>query len=229
MLTYLIGLIGPPFNSWAILRFSIEIEIKIFEKSVLLLRLVSRLSMLQSWYWDWYRYFRDCSLDIETGIKTFRNAVSWESLLISVSDERDWVFLSRSRWRLLKNHSCYGDWYQDFQYCSLDIETGIETFRITVLILRLISRLSGLQSWYQDCYRDFQYCSLGIETGIKKFHILIPLPSLVTRLLKQEFFNQDPNIETLQLHSQEWYWYPDFANWSPLTDTRIETMKTPDP
>ena len=42
------------------------------------------------------------------------------------SDEQDCVFLSRSRSRLLK--------------ISLDIETGIETFRIAVLILRLVSR-----------------------------------------------------------------------------------------
>ena len=32
------------------------------------------------------------------------------------------------------------------QDCSLDTETGIETFRIAVLISRLESRFSGLQS-----------------------------------------------------------------------------------
>ena len=34
----------------------------------------------------------------------------------------------------------------EIQELGLDIKTGIETFRIGVLLLRLVSRLSGLQS-----------------------------------------------------------------------------------
>ena len=64
--------------------FFIEIEIKTFAKL--------------SWYPEWYRDFQVCS--------------PW-----------------------------YPDWYQDFKVCSLDIETGIKTFRNAVLI----TRLSGIQ------------------------------------------------------------------------------------
>ena len=39
---------------------------------------------------------------------------------------------------------CYRDW--DYWKLSLEIETGIETFRNTVLISRLVLRLSGFQS-----------------------------------------------------------------------------------
>ena len=37
------------------------------------------------------------------------------------------------------------DLYQDFLNCCLDIETGIKTFKISVLISRLVLRLSGLE------------------------------------------------------------------------------------
>ena len=40
---------------------------------------------------------------------------------------------------------------RDISKFSLDIVTGIETFRITVLILRRVLRLTG----YQDLYWDF--------------------------------------------------------------------------
>ena len=74
--------------------------------------------------------------------------------------------------------------YQDFQDCSLDIETGIKTVRIAVLILRVVSRIPWLQSCYHYRYRDFQDCSLDSETGVEKFNISTP--------------------------NQDWYW--DFQN-----------------
>ena len=72
------------------------------------------------------------------------------------------------------------DW--DFGKISLDIDTGIKTFRISLLILRLVSRLFGLQSWYQDWFWDFYNCSLDIETSIKTFMIAVLILSLVLRL-----------------------------------------------
>ena len=65
--------------------------------------------------------------------------------------------------------------HQDIQDCSLDIKTGIETFKIAVLILRLVSRLSELQSWYRAWYQDFRDCSLDIETGIETSLFCNPL------------------------------------------------------
>ena len=58
-------------------------------------RLVSKLLIVESWYWDWNQEFE-----------------YW-----------------------------YGDWNWDFQILSLVIETGNATFKITVLILRLVMRL----------------------------------------------------------------------------------------
>ena len=56
------------------------------------------------------------SLEIDTGIKTFNTL----------------VLISRLESRLLKLESWYQDLNQDSQILSLDIKTGIETFRITV-------------------------------------------------------------------------------------------------
>ena len=47
------------------------------------------------------------------------------------------------------------DLYQDFLNCNLDIETGIKTFKILVLISKLVLRLSGLEFQYWVCYQDF--------------------------------------------------------------------------
>ena len=85
----------------------------------------------------WARLF----FTIEINIKTFENL----------------VLILRLVWRHLELQSWYRDGYQDFLNCSLDIKAGIKTFkisvlnyikifRIAVLILRLLSRLSGLQS-----------------------------------------------------------------------------------
>ena len=96
------------------------------------------------------------------------------------------LFFFKSRSRLLKNQSWHRDWYRDFQDCSFDMETGIKTFRIAVLILRLVLRLSGLHSWYRDLDWDFQDCSLDIETEIKTFRI----GALISRLvLKHLYFD----------------------------------------
>ena len=53
---------------------------------------------------------------------------------------------------------------------SLDIETGIETFRIPAMISRPVLRLSGLQSWYWDRFQDIKDCSLDMETGIETWY-----------------------------------------------------------
>ena len=107
-----------------------------------------------------------------------------------VRDEQDLILRSRSR--LLKNQSWYQDWYWDFQDCSLDINTGIKTFRIAVLQLRLVLKHLKLQFPNWDWYQDFQTSNPWIE--------------ILSRLVHQ-----------------------DFENSSPLTKTRIKTLKNPIP
>ena len=122
--------------------------------------------------------------------------------VIRRSDERDWFFQSILRSRLVK--------------ISLDIETGIETFRIAVMILRPVLRLSGLQSWYRDWYRDFQDCSLDIETGIKTLRIAVLISWLVSRLSGlqswyQNLFLFEAPIET--------------SHFNPYIETGTKTLK----
>ena len=85
-------------------------------------------------------------------------------------DERDYFY--------------YRDQYRDFWKPSLDIETGIETFRIAVLISRWVLRLFKLQSWYRGWYQDFQDfslelyqnfqdCSFNIKAVIKTIRITV--------------------------------------------------------
>ena len=144
------------------------------------------------------------------------------------SDERDWIFLSRSRSRLLK--------------ISLVMKTGIETYRIAVLISRLVSSLSGLQSWYWDWYRDFQDGSHDIKTGIEIFRIAVLILRLVLRLFTFQSLNQDwywncqnlnslieTLIETSRLQSLDWDWYPIIKNSSSFIDTGIRPRKYPVP
>ena len=62
---------------------------------------------------------------------------------MSQYDENDWMFMakvlkSRLELKLLKLKSGYWDGNQDSQIMSIDIETGIETLNITVLIPRLV-------------------------------------------------------------------------------------------
>ena len=151
-------------------------EIKTFEKSVLISRLVLRLPGFQSWYWDRYQDFKDCSLDIETGIEALRIA----------------VFISRLVLRLSGLQSGYWDWYQEFEDCSLDIMTGIKTLRIAVLKSRLISIKMCLETvktysylWpllrhifsfsflYWDWYQDFKNSKPVNNTGMKIMKIPI--------------------------------------------------------
>ena len=79
--------------------------------------------------------------------------ISLTSLLI------DWIYEVAKQLQYIPEMSetefFYRDWDWDFWKVILDIETGIKTFRITVLISRLVLRLLGLQSWYQDWYWDF--------------------------------------------------------------------------
>ena len=113
-----------------------------------------------------------------------------------------------------ENEFFYQDW--DFWKISLDIETGIETFRIAVLISRLVLRLSGLQSWYQDWYWDFQDCSPEIETGIKTFqNVSYKLPVLISRVVLR--------LKDSQSWYQDWYW--DFKNLSLDIKTGIKTFR----
>ena len=81
-------------------KVSLDIEtvIHIFRIPVLLLKPVSTLCRLQSWYRDWYQDFEDCSVHVETGIKTFRIA----------------VLILRLVSRLSGLQSKYQDWYYDF-------------------------------------------------------------------------------------------------------------------
>ena len=51
--------------------------------------------------------------------------------------------ISRLELRLSDLESWYGDWNQDYQIFSLDIETEIKTLSITVSISRLVSRLKN--------------------------------------------------------------------------------------
>ena len=84
-------------------------------------------------------------------------------------------FFSKSTSRLMTNQSWHWDCYQNYEDCSLDIET----FRMAVLILRPVLRRSGLQSWYRDWYQDFQDCSLDIETVIETRRIVVLISRLV--------------------------------------------------
>ena len=127
-------------------------------------------------YQDRDRDFCKTSLDIKT-LSTFV-----KSVLIS---------------KHLGLQSLYWDCYQEFKDCSGDIKTGIKIFRMLVLILKLVLRLSGLQYWYWDWYWNYQDCSLNFETGIETFHISIP--------------NRD--------------WYQDFQNLNSLIETFIETFQ----
>ena len=100
------------YQWWARLGLTIKIEIETFENLVFILRLVLRLSILQSLCWDWYRDFRDCSLDIKTSIETFKVVVLISRLVSRLSGSQSW----------------YQDPYRDLQNCSSDIKTGIERF-----------------------------------------------------------------------------------------------------
>ena len=103
--------LGPAQQWWVRLFFFLHQD-QDFENSVFILRLVFILSGYQSCYWNRYQHFADCSLDIETGIKTLRIAVFMLRLVSRHSELQYW----------------YRDWYQDFQDCSLNIKTGIMTF-----------------------------------------------------------------------------------------------------
>ena len=106
----------------------------------------------------------------------------------------------------------YQDWDRKFWQISLDIETGINTIRIAVSILRLLSRLSGLQSWYQDWYWDLKDCRLDIKTGIKTFRIAV----LISRLVLRRFFF------IFQTPKQDWYW--DCQNMNSLIKTLFDSL-----
>ena len=76
------------------------------------------------------------------------------------------------------------DLYQDFWKISLDNETVIETFRIPVLILRLVLILFVFQTLNQDWHQDLQKVNFLLKTL----------------------------IETFKLYFLEWDWYWDLEN-----------------
>ena len=124
------------------------------------------MSKTSFYYQDWDRDFWKPSLDIETGIETFDNLVLISRLVLRLLELQSWY---RDWYQHLKKmQSWYRDWYWDFQGSSLDIETGIETFRFGVLILRRVSRLSGVQSckWGTIPCKQIYWC-LHTQSGNK--------------------------------------------------------------
>ena len=69
-----------------------------FKQSLDIKTRIKKTLGLQSWYRDSYQDFRDYSLDIKTGIKTFDIAV----LVLWLVSRLSWL------------QSWYQDWYQDF-------------------------------------------------------------------------------------------------------------------
>ena len=80
--------------------------------AVSILRMASKFSGLQSWYIDWNWDFQDCSLDIETGIKTAYISIIYQDWYQDF--KKTLIVQSSLVLRIFKLQSLDGDQYPDF-------------------------------------------------------------------------------------------------------------------